>query len=109
MHEFTAPVRANPLVVVTAWRRFNSAVYNLLCGITLIMETSPLTIGATIALLEPVAEKNLPRGSVGTIVDELPDAVFLIEFSDAQGCTTALVPVTRELLLPLHYPQEQVV
>jgi hypothetical protein len=49
-----------------------------------------------IELIQPFPEENLPAGSQGTIVHQHNDHAFLVEFSNDQGETTALVTLFRE-------------
>lgn len=60
------------------------------------------------ALLEPHPERNLSRGQVGTIVEDLGGGVFEVEFSDNNGETIATIPVNEKDILLLHYETEQV-
>ena len=59
-----------------------------------------------VALLSDVPAQRLARGQVGTIVEELDDESFLVEFSDDQGRAYALAPCPRTELLVLHYVPE---
>ena len=56
-----------------------------------------------VALLEGIPGKRLGRGQVGTIVEELDDDTFLVEFSDRQGHLYATVPIKQIKLLELKY------
>jgi Domain of unknown function (DUF4926) len=63
----------------------------------------------TIALLDVVAltddmpEQSLLRGQVGTVVETLAPETFLIEFSDDQGKTYAVLPLKACQLIVLHF------
>jgi hypothetical protein len=59
-----------------------------------------------VALLTDLPAKRLARGQVGTIVEQLDDTTFLIEFSDDQGRAYAIAPCPRAELLVLHYVPE---
>lgn len=60
----------------------------------------------TVALLEDLPEKNLKRGQVGTLVEELAQGVFEVEFSNSTGHTYALVTLKIAQLMKLyHEPQ----
>jgi hypothetical protein len=59
-----------------------------------------------VALLSDVPAQRLACGQVGTIVEELDDESFLVEFSDDQGRAYALAPCRRTELLVLHYVPE---
>ena len=54
-----------------------------------------------VALNEDLPEKNLKRGQVGTIVEELAEGVYEIEFSDLNGVAYAFVAVQESKLMPL--------
>ena len=56
----------------------------------------------TVALLE-LPEKQLHRGQVGTVVEELAKNVYEVEFSDNEGRTYALLPLREAQLITLHY------
>ncbi len=62
-------------------------------------------MNSTIHLLDVVdlAEHGLPRGQVGTVVEELAPDAFLIEFSDDQGRTDAMLPLKTHQLMVLHF------
>jgi hypothetical protein len=49
-----------------------------------------------VALTEPLPEKKLRRGQVGTVVEELASDVFEVEFSDVQGRTYATAALKRD-------------
>ena len=63
----------------------------------------------TISLLDIVAlgnnmpEQGLLRGQVGTVVEALAPETFLIEFSDDQGKTYAMLPLRACQLIVLHF------
>ncbi|MCX8103073.1 MAG: DUF4926 domain-containing protein [Candidatus Bipolaricaulota bacterium] len=61
-----------------------------------------------VALLEDLPERNLRRGQVGTVVEELAPGVFEVEFSDNEGRTYALLALRAEQLLVLHHQPAQV-
>ena len=56
-----------------------------------------------VALLADVPGEGLARGQVGTVVEQLDDKVFLVEFSDDQGRAYAVAPCPRSELLVLYY------
>jgi hypothetical protein len=57
-----------------------------------------------VALTVDLPERNMTRGQVGTVVEELAPGVFEVEFSDTRnGHTYATFPVKAEQLLPLRY------
>jgi hypothetical protein len=56
-----------------------------------------------VALTEDIADRDLRRGQVGTVVESLGSAVFEVEFVDNEGRTYATVPLDARQLLVLHY------
>ena len=59
-----------------------------------------------VALLTDLPAERLARGQVGTVVEQLDDSTFLVEFSDDQGRAYAIAPCPRAELLILHYVPE---
>lgn len=59
-----------------------------------------------VALLDDLPGAGLPRGQVGTVVEELDGDAVLVEFSDDEGRAFAIVPVGRGVLLVLRYLPE---
>lgn len=60
---------------------------------------------ALVALTEDLPGEKLTRGQIGTIVEHLErdgDQALLVEFSDEQGETYAMIPVRPDQLLVLH-------
>lgn len=57
-----------------------------------------------VALTEPLPDKSLRRGEVGTVVDQWKGRVFEIEFSDdATGEAYAFAAVPGEKLMKLYF------
>jgi hypothetical protein len=56
-----------------------------------------------VALLNDVPSRNLRRGEVGTIVDQLAPNAWEVEFVGQQGHTYAMAPVRGEELILLHF------
>jgi hypothetical protein len=60
-----------------------------------------------VALTEDMPEHGLSRGQVGTVVEELADPegtpAFLVEFSDDDGQTYAMLPLKTHQLIVLHF------
>lgn len=56
-----------------------------------------------VALLDDRQGEGVARGQVGTVVENLGGGRVLVEFSNDQGKTYALLPVERTRLLVLHY------
>jgi hypothetical protein len=64
---------------------------------------------SVVAILKDVPEKGILRGQVGTLVESLAPAIWLVEFSDTMGRTCALIEVREEEMIALHYePLQQV-
>jgi Domain of unknown function (DUF4926) len=59
-----------------------------------------------VALLTDHPAEGLARGQVGTVVEQLDDRAFLVEFSDDQGRAYAVVRCSQAELLVLHYVPE---
>jgi len=58
-----------------------------------------------VALTEDLPDERLTRGQIGTVLEHLErdgDRALLVEFSDEQGQTHAMVPLRPEQLLVLH-------
>lgn len=58
-----------------------------------------------VALTQDLPDRNLRRGQVGTVVEELGSGAFEVEFCDLGGRTYALTPLTSDQLLRLRYDQ----
>ena len=56
-----------------------------------------------VALVNDFPKEGLQRGQVGTIVETLSPAVFLVEFADMHGEAYAFLTVTEADLLVLHH------
>ena len=56
-----------------------------------------------VVLAEDLPERGLPRGQVGTVVEELASDAFLVEFSDDRGRTVAMLPLKMHQLIVLHF------
>lgn len=58
---------------------------------------------AVVALLENSPENGLLSGQVGTVVEELGNDVYEVEFSDDRGQAYASVPLRGDQLIRLRY------
>jgi hypothetical protein len=67
------------------------------------MMNSTIHLLDVVALTEDLPEHGLPRGQVGTVVEELAPDAFLIEFSDDQGRTDIMLPLRTHQLIALHF------
>ncbi len=62
-----------------------------------------------VALLNDKPDKNLSKGQVGTIVEQLDEDVFEVEFIDTKtGDTIALETLKSNELILLHFQLEQI-
>ena len=62
----------------------------------------PIRLLDVVALTTDIPEKQLVRGQVGTVVEELAPGNYEVEFSDTNtGQTYAMLPVKAEQLLML--------
>ena len=62
-----------------------------------------LVVLDVVALMEDQPDRGLLRGQVGTIVEELTENVYEIEFSDDEGRTYASLSLRADQLLRLHH------
>jgi hypothetical protein len=62
----------------------------------------PFELLDVVALNADLPNHGLVRGQVGTIVELLSQTDFEVEFSDDQGKTYALLPLSADQLLLLH-------
>jgi len=62
-----------------------------------------LELLSVVALLENVADHDLLRGQVGTVVERLAPGVYEVEFSDDDGRTYATLSLRADQLLQLHH------
>ena len=61
-----------------------------------------------VAVLNDLPEEKLTKGQVGTIVEELDEGVYEVEFADKKGKTiTSLALKTQDIML-LHFEMESV-
>ena len=56
-----------------------------------------------VALTEDLPGRELRRGQVGTVVEQLAPGVIEVEFSDDEGRTYATAALRPDQLLVLHY------
>ncbi|MEX1130386.1 MAG: DUF4926 domain-containing protein [Candidatus Woykebacteria bacterium] len=55
----------------------------------------------TVALLKNIPAKNLYRGDVGTVVDDLSETMAEVEFVDEKGRTARLATLEKKDLIRL--------
>ena len=60
----------------------------------------------TVAILKDLPEKKVVVGQVGTVIEELAEGVFEVEFADKLGETIAEIAVQSKDLMLLHYEME---
>ena len=65
-------------------------------------QTTPKSLD-TVALLRDLPGEGLQRGQVGAVVDDGGAETVLVEFSDSEGRTFALLGAPRTDLLVLSY------
>ena len=56
-----------------------------------------------VALTVDLPDHQLVAGQVGTIVEVLEPHIFEVEFSDDEGRSYALLAISSEMLIALHY------
>jgi hypothetical protein len=61
-----------------------------------------------VALLTDLPDRALVQGQVGTVVEELDDGVFEVEFCDDQGKTYAQCALKAAQLMVLYYQPQKV-
>jgi len=61
----------------------------------------------TVALSEDLPAYGLRKGQVGTLVEELEQGVFEVEFADTDGHAYALLALRDKQLLQLHHTPAQ--
>jgi uncharacterized protein DUF4926 len=68
----------------------------------------PIKLLDVVALTVDLPERNLFRGQVGTVVEELAPGVYEVEFSDSNsGQTYAMLALKTEQLMALRYEPAQ--
>lgn len=65
--------------------------------------TKPLHLFDIVALLIDLPDEKISTGQVGTIVEELTENVFEVEFADAKGRTITSCAVAATNLLKLSH------
>ncbi|MBS4027024.1 MAG: DUF4926 domain-containing protein [Ignavibacteriales bacterium] len=55
-----------------------------------------------VALLDNIPNTTIIRGTTGTVVSQLSDNFFLVEFSDENGEVFEQLPIQQDSLLVLH-------
>ncbi|WPL17359.1 hypothetical protein Thiowin_02366 [Thiorhodovibrio winogradskyi] len=60
-----------------------------------------------VALLRDIPEEGLIKGQVGTVVDQLGESAYEVEFCDNNGKAYAMLGILEEDLIVLHYSQAE--
>ena len=61
-----------------------------------------------VAVLNDMPDRNLLKGQVGTIVEQLDENVFEVEFVNSKGETIAMEEIHEDNLFLLHFEIEKV-
>ena len=72
------------------------------------MKTVPFRIFDVVALLKDFPERKLVKGQVGTIVEQLDENVFEVEFINKKGETLSLETLKDSDLFLLHFEFEKI-
>jgi Domain of unknown function (DUF4926) len=62
-----------------------------------------VTLLDVVVLADDMPEQDQLRGQVGKVIEKLAPETFLIEFSDDQGRTHAMLPLRAFQLIVLHF------
>jgi len=62
----------------------------------------------TVAILKDLPKDKLLKGQVGTVVEQLDENVFEVEFTNAKGEAIAIMPIHSDELFLLHFELESV-
>ena len=54
-----------------------------------------------VVLLEDLEERQLPRGQVGRVIQEMGSGVYEVEFSDSDGAPFAFLPLREQQIMKL--------
>lgn len=70
------------------------------------MKKEKLELFDTVAILKDVPEMKVVLGQVGTVVEQLDNDIFEVEFSDKNGETISEFAIKSDELMLLHYEME---
>jgi hypothetical protein len=56
-----------------------------------------------VVLTQDIESKKLKKGSLGTIIEELSEGIFMVEFVNTKGITYATPILSSEQLLKVYY------
>ena len=62
-----------------------------------------------VALMKDIPKEKLVKGQVGTVVEELDQGIYEIEFADKQGRTIVNLALTYKDLMLLHFEAETMI
>jgi hypothetical protein len=54
-----------------------------------------------VVLLEDLPAKQLPRGQVGRVIQEMGSGIYEVEFSDSDGVAFAFLPLRERQIMKL--------
>jgi len=74
-----------------------------MCSGNLVVVKDEIKLLDVVALTEPLPEKGLLRGQVGTVVMDHKPGIFLVEFCKEDGSTISTVTLTSSQLLKLYF------
>jgi hypothetical protein len=56
-----------------------------------------------VVLTQEIESKKLKKGSLGTIIEQLSEDIFMVEFVDTKGVTYATPILSSEQLMKVYY------
>ena len=71
-------------------------------------EVTALNVLDTVALVEDMPSERLVKGQVGTVVEELAEGVYEVEFTNRQGETISSLALSVDRLMLLHFEMEAI-
>ena len=71
-------------------------------------EVTALNMLDTVALVEDMPSERLVKGQVGTVVEELAEGVYEVEFTNRQGETISSLALSVDRLMLLHFEMEAI-
>lgn len=86
--------------------RWNLSEINELLHLYKMKNDKTINLLDVVALLHDIPEKKLVFGQVGTVVEELGNNFFEVEFADTKGETIAELALSADELMRLHYERK---
>ena len=71
-------------------------------------EVTALNMLDTVASVEDMPSERLVKGQVGTVVEELAEGVYEVEFTNRQGETISSLALSVDRLMLLHFEMEAI-